>query len=100
MKLCIPAMATDGVEKRVVTWGREAGGEKANIEIVSQIAVPLIEDKKQPLGVLVLDSVKEDHFSDSDLELLNTLAELGVAPKSWLALRFESGCVEHVALAG
>lgn len=53
--------------------------EKANVNIVSQIAVPLIEDQKLPIGVLILDSTEESHFTDTHFQLLIALAELGVS---------------------
>lgn len=53
--------------------------ELADINIASQILVPIVEDTTGSLGVLTLESKRESHFNNSSLKLLMALAELGAS---------------------
>ncbi|MBN1638449.1 MAG: GAF domain-containing protein, partial [Ignavibacteriales bacterium] len=51
--------------------------QQTDINIASQILVPIVEDHNGSLGVLTLESKRESYFNDRSLNLLKALAELG-----------------------
>ncbi|MFX0137189.1 MAG: GAF domain-containing protein, partial [Candidatus Hodarchaeota archaeon] len=53
--------------------------ELANLNIFSQILVPIVEDNNGSLGVLTLESKRESHFDSDSLKLLMALTELGAS---------------------
>jgi len=53
--------------------------EQTDINIASQILIPIVEDNNGSLGVLTLESRKESHFNSNSLKLLMALTELGAS---------------------
>ncbi len=54
-------------------------GDKTDINIASQILVPIVEDNNESLGVLTLESNRESYFNRNSLKLLMALTELGAS---------------------